>query len=115
MSEKAEALSEVKPARRHVSAWAPLRHPVYRALWIAQLVSDVGTWMHDVGAAWLMTDSHPSPLLASLLQTASSMPVVLLALPAGAVADVLDRRRLLLVTQTWMCLVAGTLGLLTLA
>src|SRR5947208_3607307 len=104
----ADIVSAAAPRRKHVSALAPLRHPVYRALWIAQLVSNVGTWMHDVGSAWLMTGFHSSPLLTSLLQTASSLPVVLLALPAGAVADVIDRRRILLATQTWMCCVAGT-------
>jgi len=111
----ADALTQTAVRRRHVSALAPLRHPVYRSLWIAQLVSNVGTWMHDVGAAWLITESHASPLLASLLQTASSLPVVFLALPAGTVADVVDRRQILLMTQTWMCLVAGLLGVLTLA
>jgi MFS family permease len=110
-----DVVAAAGPPKRHVSALAPLRHPVYRSLWIAQIVSNVGTWMHEVGAAWLMTSFHPSPLLASLLQTASSLPVVALALPAGAVADVIDRRRILLATQTWMCLVAGLLGVLTLS
>ena len=80
------------------SAWAPLRlHAMFRALWIAQFASNVGTWMQTVGAQWLLIDR--SPLLVSLVQTASSLPIVLLALPAGALADVVDRRRLLLGAQ----------------
>ena len=98
-----------------VSAWAPLRTPVFRALWIVSVVSNIGTWMHDVGAAWLMISLTPSPLLVALMQTATSLPIFLLALPGGALADIVDRRRLLLVTQSWMCATAVALGLVTLA
>ncbi len=97
------------------SILAPLRVPVYRALWIATLASNVGTWMQDVGAAWLMTSLAPSPGMVALVRTASSLPMFLLALPAGALADVVDRRVLLLITQAWMLLSAVTLGVLTLA
>src|SRR5207249_2500191 len=90
--------SETRPS----SAWSPLAHPVFRALWLASCVSNVGTWMHDTSAAWLMTGLAPSPLMVSLMQTATSLPFFLLALPAGALADIVDRRRLLLVTQAWM-------------
>lgn len=104
------------PAISTTSMWSPLRGSVFRALWIASAISSVGTWMHDVGAAWLMTTLAPnSPLLVALMQAASSLPFFLLALPAGAIADVIDRRKMLLVTQTWMLLVAVLLGLLTLA
>src|SRR5690349_16934976 len=96
------------------SAWSPLRHPLFRALWVASVVSNVGAWMEEVGEAWLMTDQTASPLLVSLLQTADSLPIFLLALPAGALADVVDRRHLLLVTQGWMCAAAAGLGALTL-
>jgi MFS family permease len=71
--------------------------------------------MQSVGAAWLMTSLTPSPLLVALMQTAASLPVFLLGLPAGALADVVDRRKLLLVTESWMLLVALALGVLTLA
>jgi MFS family permease len=94
------------------SAWAPIRwYPVFRALWIAQFGSNVGTWMQTVGAQWLLVDS--SPLLVSLVQTAASLPIVLLALPAGAWADLVDRRVLLLVAQSGMFLSAGTLAVAT--
>src|SRR5437016_12997580 len=96
------------------SAWSPLRHRIFRALWIASVVSNFGTWMEEVGEAWLMTDQTASPLLVSLLQTADSLPIFLLALPAGALADIVDRRRLLLCTQGWLCAAAAGLGVLTL-
>src|SRR5262249_32755348 len=97
------------------STWAPLREPLFRALWLATLASNVGTWIHEVGADWLMTSLAPSPIMVSLADAATSLPLFLLALPAGAVADVLDRRRLLLVTQTWMLAAAALLGILTVA
>lgn len=80
------------PSAPPASAWAPLRlYPIFRALWIAQFASNVGTWLQTVGAQWLLIDD--SPLLVAMVQTASSLPIVLLALPAGAFADMVDRRR----------------------
>ncbi len=98
-----------------VSPWAPLHHSVFRMLWIASVISNIGTWMHEVGAGWLMTSLAPNPLMVALVQAATSTPVFLLALPAGALADIVDRRRYLIVSQIWMMLAAGTLGILTLA
>ncbi len=97
-----------------VSAWASLRRRVFLALWIAALASNLGTWMQNVGAAWLMTSLSKSPLMVSLIQTASSLPIFFLALPAGALADIVDRRRLLIFSQVWMMVAAGALGILTL-
>lgn len=94
------------------SAWEPLRVPVFRALWLASVTSNIGTWAHDVGAAWLMTSLTTSPLLVSLLQTAASVPIFMLSLPAGALADLADRRRLLIVAN--LC-VAATAVLLSIA
>ena len=96
-----------------VSAWAPLQHPLYRALWTAQLVSNIGTWMQNVGAVWLMGTLGGSAAQVALVQSAVTLPVFLTALPAGALADIVDRRRLLLCTQSWMLLSAGALALLT--
>jgi MFS family permease len=96
------------------SAWSPLRESVFRALWIATVVSNIGTWMQDVGESWLMTSLTPSPVLVALVETAGSLPVVLVALPAGALADVVDRRRLLLVMQSWMFIAASAMGILAL-
>ena len=95
------------------SAWSPLRIALFRWLWFAGLASNVGTFMHNVGASWLMTDLTRSPTIISLLQTVYAAPGFLLALVAGALADVVDRRRLLLVTQSFMLVVAAVLGLLT--
>src|SRR5438874_656330 len=97
------------------SAWAPLSHPVFRALWISSLVSNIGTWMQNVGAAWAMTSLSPSPLMVALVQSATSLPVFVVGLPAGAVADIVDRRRLLLVTQTWMLATTALLAVLAFA
>ena len=95
--------------------WAPLRSPVFRALWIASLVSNLGTWMHGVGAAWLMTELSRDTRLNALVSASESLPMFLLALPAGALADIFDRRKLLVVMQVWACAVTGILAALTFA
>src|SRR5450432_64268 len=96
------------------SAWAPLSEPLFRSLWIAAVISYTGTWMQNVGAGWLMTQLTMSPLMISLVQAASTLPVFLVILPAGALADLVDRRRFLLITQAWMVAAAGLLGVFTL-
>lgn len=96
------------------SPFTPLRIPIFRTLWIASFVSNIGTWMQNVGAVGLMTELTPSPVLVALLQTASALPVFLLSLPAGALADLVDRRKMLLTTQTWMATVALLLAAITL-
>jgi MFS family permease len=96
-------------------ALSPLRLRLYRRLWLASLVSNLGTWMHQAAGAWLMTTLSHSPLLVALMQTAASLPFFLLAFPAGALADVVDRRRVLLLTQAWMLLAAAALGVLAIA
>jgi MFS family permease len=102
-------------ARSHsVSAWAPLSQPLFRSLWIASVVSYTGTWMQNVGAGWLMTQMTMNPLMVGLVQAAAALPVFLVILPAGALADMVDRRRFLLLTQAWMVLASGTLGIMTL-
>jgi MFS family permease len=101
--------------RKSITAvWRPLRHGVFRAMWIASVVSNIGTWMHTVAASWLMTTLSMSPLLVALVQTATTLPVFLLGLPAGAMADMTDRRRMLIFTQSWMLVMAAALGALTL-
>src|SRR4051812_27220217 len=95
------------------SAWAPLRIPIYRALLIAQFTSNIGTWMQTVGAQWLMGDLTHDPLQVALVQTATSLPVFLFGFPAGALGDVFDRRRLLLVSQAFMLVAAAGLAVLT--
>src|ERR1700738_4249295 len=99
--------------RNHQAMWAPLSVPVFRALWIAATISNIGTFMQEVGAAWLMTSLTVSPVMVALMQTATFLPFFLLSLPAGAMADVLDRRKLLIIGQAWTMLAALSLGLLT--
>jgi MFS family permease len=86
-------------ARTTTSAWSPLRIGAFRMLWLAQLGTLIGTWMQTVGAQWLLIDEPNAPTLVSLVQTASLLPMLLLALPAGVLADSFDRRRLLIVVQ----------------
>jgi len=94
-------------------AWSPLKIRLFRAMWLAILGSNVGTWVNDVAAAWVMAERTGSPLMVALVQSATTVPVVLLALVAGTLADIVDRRRYLLFAQGWMLLVAATLATLT--
>jgi MFS family permease len=100
--------------RRADPAWAPLGEPLFRSLWVAAVISYTGTWMQNVGAGWLMTQLTISPLMVSMVQAAAAVPVFLVVLPAGALADMVDRRRILLFTQSWMVVAAAALGVLTL-
>ncbi len=96
-------------ARPAPSALAPLGHRAFAILWVATVVSNVGTWMNDVGAGWLMTELAPSPTMVAAVQAATTLPVFLFALPAGALADIVDRRRLLLVVNLVMALTAAAM------
>jgi MFS family permease/quinol monooxygenase YgiN len=95
------------------SAWAPLRHPWFRRLWIAQFASSVGGWMQTVAAQWLMLTLTSAALPVALVQTALSLPVFLVGLPAGALGDVMDRRRLLIIAQGFTLVAAAGLAVLT--
>ena len=92
--------------------WSPLGQPTFRALWLAILVGNIGTWIHDVAAAWVMAETTNSPLMVAAVQSATTLPVVLLAIIAGTLADIVDRRRYLILAQLWMLLVASTLAVL---
>ena len=97
------------------SAWGTLRHPVFRNCWASAVVSNVGSWMQDTAGTWLMTSLTTSPLLIALMQTAAGLPVLLLGYPAGATADIVDRRRLLIFWQVWMLATVAVLSVLTFA
>jgi MFS family permease len=88
------------------STLAPLRLPVFRMLWFTWLATNISMWMNDVASAWMMTSLTTSPIWVALVQTASTLPVFLLGLPSGALADTLDRKRFFLVTQFWIAAVA---------
>ena len=97
------------------SAWAPLRQRVFRLLWFGVLISWTGTWMQTVGAQWLLVEEPNSAALVSLVQVASTLPLMLLALPGGVLADPFDRRRLLITVQAYLFVVAILLTVLTAA
>ena len=109
-------LASRDPVRKEnqIGAWTPMKHPVFRMLWIAILFVNIASWMQDVGAGWLMTSLAPTPVMVSLVQAATSTPFFLLAIPAGALADIVDRRRFLIGTQIWLACCAGVLGIMTL-
>src|SRR5215217_6386590 len=94
------------------SAFASLRHPAFRALWIANLASNTSMWIQNTGAGWLMTSLAPSPLMVSLVQAAAMLPVFLFALPGGALADILDRRLALVAAQLWIAAMGVLLAVL---
>jgi MFS family permease len=96
------------------SALVPLRHGTFRRLWLASVIAWLGTWLQNTGAGWLMTTLAPRPLIVAMVQAATIMPVFLLALPGGALADIVDRRVFLIGTQIWTILAAATLAALTL-
>ncbi len=96
-------------------ALAPLHEPTFRMLWLAWLAANMTMWMNDVAAAWLMTSLTTSPVMVALVQTASTLPVFLLGLPSGAMADIVDRRRYFAFTQLWVAITALVLATLALA
>src|SRR5277367_3587440 len=95
------------------SLWRPLRTTIFRNLLVADVVSDIGTFMQSVGAAWLMVSLGAGPIYVALTPPASSLPFFLLALPAGSAGDIVDRRKLILFTESWMAGVALLLAILT--
>ena len=97
------------------SAWAPFRHRLFAAMWGAQFASNIGSWMQTVAAQWLMLTLTGSATYVALVQTAAGLPVVLFAILAGTIGDLVDRRRFLLVTETFMLVAAAALGALAIA
>src|SRR5437667_4445874 len=103
----------MSPKHDAAGLWRPLRTPIFRQLLVADIVSDVGTFMQGVGAAWLMVSLGAGPGYVALTQTASTLPFFLLALPAGAIGDIVDRRKLILYTEAWMVCAALALAIVT--
>src|SRR5437899_13026094 len=97
------------PAGVAASAWTPFRHPTFTVLWTATVVANIGTWMYNAASGWLMTSLDASPLTVSLVQTATSLPMFLFALPAGALADILDKRRFLIASESVITAVSALL------
>jgi MFS family permease len=115
MSDSDKEFDEGRDVTAMSSAWAPFRVREFRNLSATQFVSNIGSWMQTVGAQELMLTLTTSATLVALIQTAAGLPVLLLAVPAGALGDLVDRRRLLIVSQSFMLLAATALAALALA
>jgi MFS family permease len=94
------------------SAFSPFKHRAFAVLWAATLISNIGTWMFNVTSGWVMTDLSPSPLMVSMVQAATALPVFLLALPAGALGDLFNRRKLLMGTQIFLAIALSIFAVL---
>src|SRR5690242_13436394 len=105
----------VDPADQRQSAWAPLQVGAFRALWLAALIGLTGAWFQTVGAQWLLVQRPHASILVALVQTATALPYVLFGLVAGVLADILDRRLLLIAVQTTVAAIGATLAALTFA
>src|ERR1700745_1200356 len=113
------ARADVESAKIEVDAQADASSPLapfgdraFAVLWTATVVSNIGTWMQSAAAGWLMTSLDPAPFSVSLVQVASSLPMFLFALPAGALADIVDRRKLLVITQVAVTILVAVFGLM---
>lgn len=106
-------MSPDAPSAPSSSPLAPFRYPAFRAIWVANLASNMGSMIQSVGAAWLMTEITQSHLLIALVQAGATIPILLLGVFAGAIADNFDRRRVMLAAQTAMLLVSAALTLTT--
>ncbi len=104
-----------RTAELSASGMAPLRHRTFAVLWVATVLGNTGTFMRDVASGWLMTDLSASPAAIAMIQVAGTLPIFLLAIPAGVLADILDRRKYLLGIQLLLGSVSATLALLSLA
>src|SRR5271163_3017554 len=86
--------------RAAASAWAPFRHRAFTVIWSATVVSNIGGWMYSVASGWLMTSLDPDPFIVSMVQVANNLPMFLFAIPAGALVDIVDQRRFLIVGES---------------
>ena len=99
------------PAIDKASTWSPLRNPTFRSLWLSSGSSNLGALIQVVGAGWLMVQLTPSPVMVALVSSSNTLPMVVLSLLAGALADSFDRRRLMILAQSFMALAAAGLTL----
>ncbi len=89
------------------SPWSPFRHATFAVLWIVTIVANIGSWMYNAASSWMMTDLNADPLMVSLVQVASSLPMFLFAIPAGALADIIDKRRFIIVLEILIAAVSA--------
>src|SRR5271169_3089503 len=100
------------PPPTAASAWAPFRNRTFAVIWTATVVSNIGGWMYNVASGWLMTSLNPDPFIVSLVQVANSLPMFLFAIPAGALADIVDQRRFLIVGESAITLISAAFAAL---
>src|ERR1700678_393201 len=98
--------STVTRSAATVSSWAPFQHRIFTLVWIATVISNIGGWMYSAAAGWFMTTLTTNPLMVSLVQVANSLPVLIFVFPAGALADVVDKRKFLIVAETSIALIS---------
>jgi predicted MFS family arabinose efflux permease len=106
----APAVADSQPIA--VSPWSPFRHATFTVLWTATVIANVGTWMYNAASGWLMTSLNADPLIVSMVQVATSLPMFLFALPAGALADIIDKRRFLIAIEGATTVVAAIIAAL---
>jgi len=109
VSTASSSSSQAPPA---VSTWAAFQHPIFTVVWTATVVSNIGSWMYSAAAGWLMTSLTTDPLIVSLVQVANNLPVLLFAFPAGALTDVVDKRKFLIIAETATTLLSALLAAL---
>lgn len=102
-----------QPTPISASIWSPMRHPLFRVMWVGMTISNLGTWMNEVGVTWLMASMAPSNLMVALIQTATTLPFFLLAYPAGVMGDICNRRTVLIALHLWLLASAILLTALT--
>jgi MFS family permease len=111
LDKKGSGQPEASPNVR-ASPWAPFRHRTFTVLWVATVVSDIGGWMYNASSSWLMTSLDSNPLMVSLVQVASSLPMFMFAMPAGALADIIDKRRFIIAIEILITAVSTIFALL---
>jgi MFS family permease len=94
-------------AQQTPSPWSPFRHATFTVVWTATVVSNVGGWMYSAASGWLMTSLDANPLIVSMVQVATTLPMFLFAVPAGALADIVDRRKFLIVAEIMIAVISA--------
>jgi MFS family permease len=110
--ENAAATPASSSATAVISPWTPFRQTAFTMIWTATLVANIGGWMYSAASGWLMTDLDPNPLIVSLVQAATTAPMFIFALPAGAFADIFDKRRYLIVFEAAATIVSAIYAVL---
>src|SRR5271168_2980686 len=94
------------------AAGTPFRHRAFAVIWIATVISNIGGWMYNVASGWLMTSLDPNAFIVSMVQVANSLPMFLFAIPAGALADIVNQRRFLIFGESCITIVSAAFGAL---